>query len=224
MATQLLVSVRSAAEAQAALAGGADFIDIKEPRHGSLGRPEDRVVREVVSSLGVARPISMALGELRDRPPAPTVRGVHWLKVGLAGLGPGEWIEPFLNLAEAVLPAPLVPVLYADAERAETASPLLYFHELAALQLRYVLIDTFQKDGRGLLQWLPLEDLSGLVEASAAAELQLGLAGSLDEYAIRVLLPLNPALIAVRGAACGAGDRQGTVTEERVRKLKVLLG
>lgn len=223
MATQLLVSVRSAVEALAALAGGADFIDIKEPAHGSLGRPEDDVVRQVVASLGVSRPISMALGELRDRPAAPAVRGVHWLKVGLAGFGPSEWVEPFLQLAEAVLPAPLVPVLYADAERAESASPLLYFPNLAALQLRHVLIDTFTKDGLGLLHWLPLEELAGLMEASTAADLQLGLAGALDEEAIRALVPLNPALIAVRGAACG-GDRLGTVAEPRVRRLKELLG
>ena len=35
--TGLLVSVRDAAEAEAALRGGATLIDVKEPRHGSLG-------------------------------------------------------------------------------------------------------------------------------------------------------------------------------------------
>ena len=34
---KLLVSVRSADEARAALAGGADLIDVKEPAHGPLG-------------------------------------------------------------------------------------------------------------------------------------------------------------------------------------------
>ena len=34
---RLLVSVRSAAEARAALSGGADIIDAKEPSLGSLG-------------------------------------------------------------------------------------------------------------------------------------------------------------------------------------------
>ena len=35
--TKLLVSVRDAAEAIDALAGGADLIDVKEPLAGSLG-------------------------------------------------------------------------------------------------------------------------------------------------------------------------------------------
>ncbi|MFM7835691.1 MAG: (5-formylfuran-3-yl)methyl phosphate synthase, partial [Planctomycetaceae bacterium] len=39
MTVRLLVSVRSADEAVVAATGGADIIDIKEPRHGSLGRP-----------------------------------------------------------------------------------------------------------------------------------------------------------------------------------------
>ena len=38
MSVNLLVSVRSRQEAAAALAGGADIIDIKEPSQGSLGR------------------------------------------------------------------------------------------------------------------------------------------------------------------------------------------
>ena len=36
----LLVSVRSGAEAEAALAGGADLIDVKEPTRGALGRAD----------------------------------------------------------------------------------------------------------------------------------------------------------------------------------------
>ena len=40
----LLVSVRSAAEALAALAGGADVIDVKEPNQGSLGAADDDTI------------------------------------------------------------------------------------------------------------------------------------------------------------------------------------
>src|SRR5947209_8028398 len=43
----LLVSVRSAAEARAALDGGAALIDIKEPARGPLGRADDGVMAEV---------------------------------------------------------------------------------------------------------------------------------------------------------------------------------
>ena len=49
--TALLVSVRSAAEALTALAGGAALIDAKEPASGSLGRADDAVIRDIVTAV-----------------------------------------------------------------------------------------------------------------------------------------------------------------------------
>ena len=46
--TRLLVSVRSVEEAEAALAGGADLIDVKEPTRGSLGRADDAVIAAIL--------------------------------------------------------------------------------------------------------------------------------------------------------------------------------
>src|SRR5690554_1200212 len=45
---RLLVSVRSPEEAEAALVGGADLIDVKEPAAGSLGRAADAVIEAVI--------------------------------------------------------------------------------------------------------------------------------------------------------------------------------
>ena len=41
---ELLVSVRSLGEAQAALVAGAAVIDVKEPLRGSLGRADDATI------------------------------------------------------------------------------------------------------------------------------------------------------------------------------------
>jgi uncharacterized protein (UPF0264 family) len=62
----LLVSVRSAAEAEAALAGGAGLIDVKEPARGALGRADAAVIAAVVRAVGGRRPVSAALGELAE--------------------------------------------------------------------------------------------------------------------------------------------------------------
>ena len=62
--TQLLVSVRSAEEAEAALHGGAALIDVKEPRRGALGRASDGILADVVRTVAGRRPVSAALGEL----------------------------------------------------------------------------------------------------------------------------------------------------------------
>ncbi|MFM7290084.1 MAG: (5-formylfuran-3-yl)methyl phosphate synthase, partial [Planctomycetia bacterium] len=60
----LLVSVRDAAEAAAAVEGGAAIIDVKEPRRGSLGPAEPEAIAAVAEVVGAGRPWTMACGEL----------------------------------------------------------------------------------------------------------------------------------------------------------------
>ena len=60
----LLVSVRDAAEAVAALDGGAAIIDVKEPRHGPLGAADPEAIAAVAHVVGTRRPWTMACGEL----------------------------------------------------------------------------------------------------------------------------------------------------------------
>jgi len=82
---QLLVSVRSADEARAALAGGADLIDVKEPSRGPLGAADSEVIGDVLRAVDGRVPVSAALGEFvawRDR---PVPRGLHYAKWGMAG-------------------------------------------------------------------------------------------------------------------------------------------
>ena len=90
---KLLVSVVSAAEARAALAGGADIIDVKDPREGALGAPSPRTLAEVVAAVDGAAPVSVALGDLPDLPHTAALAacgaaacGVDYVKLGLRGV------------------------------------------------------------------------------------------------------------------------------------------
>ena len=85
--TRLLVSVRSAAEAEAALTGGAGLIDVKEPAHGALGRADEAIIADVVGVVAGRAPVSAALGELRDNPQAKLpacLSSLAFVKCGLA--------------------------------------------------------------------------------------------------------------------------------------------
>ncbi|MDP7303223.1 MAG: (5-formylfuran-3-yl)methyl phosphate synthase, partial [Pirellulaceae bacterium] len=64
--TELLVSVRDANEAQQALAGGADVIDVKEPARGALGAADPEVWHHVRRAIPLDVRLSVALGELTD--------------------------------------------------------------------------------------------------------------------------------------------------------------
>src|SRR5207249_4629944 len=65
-AMRLLISVASATDAAAALAGGADLIDAKDVHAGALGRVAPAVLRAIRAVVGGARPVTAALGDADD--------------------------------------------------------------------------------------------------------------------------------------------------------------
>src|ERR1700681_4847230 len=89
---RLLVSVADATEATAALAGGADVIDAKDPHVGALGAVPVDVMRRIHAAIAGARPVSAALGDATDEAAikrdarAFVAAGALFVKVGFAGI------------------------------------------------------------------------------------------------------------------------------------------
>src|SRR6266446_2867566 len=63
---QLLISVAGPADTRAALLGGADVIDAKDPRHGALSPVTLHRLAAIRAAVGEARPLSAALGDAAD--------------------------------------------------------------------------------------------------------------------------------------------------------------
>lgn len=217
----LLVSVRSAEEARAALAGGADLIDVKEPARGPLGAADFEVAEAVVATVMGRAAVSVAGGEWETGAGTRVPAGVSYVKWGLAGLKQRPRVA-----ANAIrrCPPPTRPVLvaYADFQRAH--SPATAELVELAIQLRFpaLLIDTAVKDGSSLTDWIDLEPLTAMRLRLGAANVSLALAGSLDADAIRRLAAVRPDWFAVRGAAC-VGGRGGSVCPDRVRALRAVI-
>jgi uncharacterized protein (UPF0264 family) len=218
--------VRSGEEACAALTGGADLIDVKEPARGSLGRADEVVLREVLSAVAGRRPVSAALGELGDPYPLTSLpSGLSFVKWGLAGLR-GRWshaLDDFRAfLGHSAPDTHLVAVGYADYARAGAPSP----EEVCAYAIERTasafLLDTWGKDGSGLLDWMPIDDVRRLCRTCGEGGVPVALAGSLGPREIVALRELAPDWFAVRGAACIA-DRASAIDEGKVRSLTALL-
>ncbi len=219
----LLVSVRSAAEARAAVEGGATVVDVKEPDLGPLGRAPVPVWRAVRAVVPASTPVSVALGELRDLDPGETwppdpFAGIAFRKVGLAGAGPG-WSEDWAE-ARRVGPAGprWVAVIYADWERAGAPGPdAVIDRAVAAEDCAGVLVDTWDKARPSPLgvsaTW------SDRIDRVRRSGRFVALAGGLDRDALARLAPLEPDLFAVRGAACVGSDRRAPVDPGRVAAL-----
>jgi uncharacterized protein (UPF0264 family) len=230
---QLLVSVRSAAEVAPALAGGAHIIDAKEPSRGSLGRVEPHVLSEILESVPGDYPVSVALGDFRSvadvraalrTVAVPARHSPIYLKLGFAGVPFPEQIARLLDAAVSATQARAAPwhivaVAYADAERAGTVSPMLIPRLAQAAGASGTLMDTWSKDGRGLLNWLSSDILASWVAEARKAGLFTALAGSLRPDDLMLVSQAAPDVIGARGAVC-VGGREGIVSEYRVRQFR----
>lgn len=234
---RLLVSVRDADEAQAALTGGADIIDIKEPVRGALGMAEPAVIAEIVESVDGRTPVSAALGELGEwtagAGSALTVDGLStalvglsFVKLGLAGCGTeGGWAERWVGVRKSIeavagMPLPWVAVAYADAGRACAPDIADVIDAAAVTGCRGVLIDTFDKRSGSLLDCCSIVALQQFADTVRCAGLFIAFAGRLSAAAVECPDLRCADILGVRSAACDAGDRQQRVTAGRVATLR----
>jgi (5-formylfuran-3-yl)methyl phosphate synthase len=233
---QLLVSVRSASEVEAAVTGGADIIDAKEPSRGSLGPVDHAVLREILRRVPSRVPLSVALGDVStaDEVAAaisslelPSKPAPLFLKLGFAGVRTPQLATTLLECAAAMGAkhgaVRIVAVAYADAERAETLEPGLLLQLARRAGVAGALLDTYLKDGHGLLGCMTPRALAEWTAAGRRFGLLTALAGELKLADVGVVCRAHPDVIGVRGAAC-EGGRGGVVTVERVRALRHRLG
>jgi (5-formylfuran-3-yl)methyl phosphate synthase len=233
---RLLVSVRSADEAVLAANNGADIVDAKEPDAGPLGPVSSSVLREIELALPPQVPLGVALGDARapdelarmlDRLAPPARAGGTFLKVGFAGVSRVEEVSAVLRRGVDHVRAlgPSVAVIaasYADCDRARALSPDGILDVAVGAGAAGVLIDTWIKDGRGLLRHLSADALAAWVIRARRAGLLTALAGSLTADDLKVLRDIEPDVVGVRGAVC-RGGRAGTIDLVRLQRLRATL-
>ena len=226
--TALLISVRDREEARLCLRAGVDLIDVKEPGRGPLGQAPSETLTGILDEVASRRPVSAALGELADWPDGALpgeVDRLHFVKWGLSRCGDG-WRDRLSRLRDLVEASPTCKVVlacYADHLRASSPPPDEVCHHAIVSGASVLLIDTWSKDGTRLLDWLPRHALERLIETSHDAGVRVALGGSLGRRDIESVLPLHPDWVAIRGAACVQGRRDGPLDPPSVSALVDLL-
>ena len=226
----LLVSVRDATEAMAAIEGGADLIDLKQPARGALGAVDREMAREVVCTVGGQLPVSAAAGELVEWDTGfgrtlADVAGIQVLKVGLAAcrdcLG---WQEIWRDVAAWIVASgkQLAAVVYADWYNCGAPEPDEVFRVGLESGVRFLLVDTFAKGGESLFAYLRFAELQRLLQQAHREGLATVVAGGLSRDSIRQVAAFACDLVGVRGAVCDGG-RTGALRTELVRDLSDLL-
>ncbi|MDM7912727.1 MAG: (5-formylfuran-3-yl)methyl phosphate synthase [Methanotrichaceae archaeon] len=217
--------------ARAALAGGADILDVKNPKEGSLGANFPWAIRAVVDLARGKVPVSATIGDLNYKPGTASlaalgaaISGADYIKAGLLGVKTQEQAEEMLNgIVKAVKDfdscKKVVAAGYSDYARADCVSPMLLPAAAARAGADLVMVDTAIKDGRSTFEFMSEETLREFISLGHAEGLEVALAGTIGFEHLEVLKGLNPDIIGVRGIVCG-GDRRSAIRAELVERLK----
>lgn len=231
---KLMISVRDEQEAAAALAGGADIIDVKNPAEGSLGAGRPETITAIVKVVQAATPVSASIGDVPNLPGTVALAGlgaatcgVRFVKVGLLGARTGaeaagllEAVNGALRMANGTVG--LVACAYADAALVGSLDPF-ELPGAAAPFAEGCLIDTAIKDGRTLFQCLSEDAITRFIRQCHDRGLFCGLAGSLQQADLSRALALGADIVGVRTAACEGGQRSGSISATLVARLKASL-
>jgi uncharacterized protein (UPF0264 family) len=229
---KLLISPKNEAEAVEAIAGGADIIDVKNPKEGPLGANFPWIIRRIRRATPANIEVSCTLGEAPNRPGSMALAslgaattGVNYIKAGLYGL---KTLEDAVYLMRSVTKAakeynPSIKVVtsgYADANRISTVDPLLVPEIARESQADIAMLDTAIKDGKNLFTFLTKPQLQSFVDAAHSYGLKAALAGSLQKEDLLTVYALGADVVGLRGAACTLSDRvNGQITREKVQEL-----
>ena len=228
---RLLVSPMNMEEAQAALAGGADILDVKNPKEGSLGANFPWVIRSVADLSGGRVPVSATIGDLEFKPGTASLAalgaassGADYVKAGLLGVKTEGQAEEMLKaIVRAVKDfdpeKKVVASGYSDCLRVGSVSPMLLPAAAARAGADVVMVDTAIKDGKPTFDFMGEEDLADFIKLGHSFDLEVALAGSIGFPHLEALIRLQPDIIGVRGIVCG-GDRRSAVKEDLVVKVK----
>jgi hypothetical protein len=230
------VSVRNALEARAAVVGGCDLLDIKEPNRGPLGMADAEAMTAVArcavdcGAPGRSLPCSAALGELIEwkprEPEFSPALGIGYVKFGSAGIdSAAQWSELWRAVQHRfAIPASRdlrwVAVAYADWQAAKGLAPSQLLEAARTVPCDVFLVDTFDKSSGNLLKLMDPAELGQLSDLAHQAGLRIALAGGVRRAQFGELAKVYPDIIGVRGAACAGGRRTAPISATAVRALK----
>lgn len=229
-ASKLLVSANTIDESKCLSDLQVPWIDLKEPKHGPLGRPDLHLVRRFASeidSMASGCYWSIAGGELldwdlvKDREFLEILGAKGHVKWGLSGcLNQQDWPRKLAAMIDALdRPTQAVLVLYADHLKVAGPDWDTVLKTSGDFGLDKILIDTAVKDGSNLLDWLSADKLNEFILEARDSQLQIAIAGSIPLTQLQLLGQLGADWIGVRGAVCSdRNDRTSPIDPNLVLK------
>ena len=236
---ELLISPKSIEEAKVIVDSKIDYIDCKNPNEGSLGANFPWIIKrmkELIPS-NSSQLLSAAIGDFPNLPGSASlaalgaaVSGADIIKVGLKGpKNENQGIKLMKNVVKTVKDfnneIKVVAAGYADRSRKNISLKYLEIPTIAAESGSDIaMLDTYIKDGKGLFDFLSVEELIKFKEKAKKLDLRVALAGSIMIKDIIKIRQISPDIIGVRSVVCEDFDRNnGMIKKDLIEKLKIEL-
>ena len=229
---KILISPISLAEARLVVDGGADILDVKNVKEGSLGAAFPWVLKEVVDEFQAQGMIcSATLGDLPYKPGTAALAavgaaamGMDYIKAGLYGAT--NYTEALAMMSAVVKAirmvrpkALAVAAGYADYRRFGGVPSLDVVRAAADAGADVAMVDTAIKDGKTLFDAQSLDQLQEFVDLVRSNGMVSALAGSIKAEDMSALAKIGPDIVGIRGAVCDGSDRSRGITKERVQEF-----
>ncbi len=230
---ELLVSAINLEEAKEARLGGADILDVKNPKEGSLGANFPWVIKQISDYANGEIIVSTTIGDVPYKPGTVSlaalgsaVSGSDYVKVGLYGTkNYDQAMEVMTSVVKTINEYDkniiVVACGYADAKNIGSILPEDIPKVAKDSGADIAMLDTYVKDGHRLTDHMNKEELSVFVQTSHEYGLKVALAGSVNKNDVSMLKEINCDIMGVRGCVCKGGDRNtGTINHNLVQELK----
>ncbi len=230
---ELLVSAININEAKEALIGGANILDIKNPKEGSLGANFPWVIKEISQYVNKSKVVSTTVGDVDYKPGTVSlaalgcaVSGSDYVKVGLYGT---QNYDQAKEVMDAVVKSvsdynediTVVACGYADYYNINSVSATDIINVARDSNCDLAMLDTYNKNGKTLTDYMSKEDLAIFVDRAHDDDLKVALAGSVNQSHISLLEEIHCDVMGVRGCVCSGGDRNtGSIDSRLVKELK----
>lgn len=230
---ELLVSAINLKETKEAIEGGADILDVKNPKEGSLGANFPWVIREIRNYTPENIIVSTTIGDVPYKPGTVSLAalgcaysGSNYVKVGL--YGPENYEESMDVMNNVVRTVKdfdnsitVVACGYADAYKVGSVEPEFIPQIAYDSGCDLAMLDTYIKDGHRLTDHISMDELKKFSDKSHTLGLKVALAGSVNADDIPMLKDIGCDIMGVRGCVCSGGDRNtGSIDATLVAELK----
>lgn len=231
---KLLVSVVNEEEARKSIAAGADIVDIKNPREGSLGGHSPRIIKKIRAIAPSGLELSAAIGDIDNRPGLVSQAalglagcGLKYIKLGLCdSFSSKEAVSLIVEVVKTVRSrtgrSKIVVCAYADAGINNLIRPERLPDIVRKAGADIAMIDTLTKgNGKGLFDYLSEKSISAFCLRAHNHGLKTALAGNLGKRDIIRIKNMGCCdIVGIRSLACRSRDRNGKLEAAKVKAIK----